>query len=312
MLMQAVDPYLAMRRAVGFALDHTEGYLRNFARFALARGDTHIVAATAVDWASLTTSEAQRRNRLHTVIRFARFMAAEDSRHEIPPEGIFWGRRQRPMPYIFSDDEIEQLLSAASRLGPPGSLRPQTYSTLFGLLAVTGMRVSEARNLHLHDVTIDGLLIRETKFHKSRLLPLHVTTRTALDRYIDQRRPVRGDNTVPHVFLSAHGRAMTRMGFTHLLHKYVCLAAQECPSLHEKHVTPHVLRHTCAMIILQATGDLRKVSLWLGHADMQTTAVYLRADPTEKIAALEAVMPPALRRGAFTVPDKLIASLQGK
>jgi integrase/recombinase XerD len=92
----------------------------------------------------------------------------------------------------------------------------------------------------------------------------------------------------------------------------VCLAAQGCPSLHEKHVAPHVLRHTCAMIILQATGDLRKVSLWLGHADMQTTEVYLRADPTEKIAALEAVMPPALRRGAFTVPDKLIALLQGK
>jgi integrase/recombinase XerD len=128
MLMQAVDTYLAMRRAVGFALDHTEGYLRNFARFALARGDTHIVVTTAVDWASSTTSEAQRHNRLHTVIRFARFLAAEDSRHEIPPEGIFWGRRQRPMPYIFSENEIEQLLSAASRLGPPGSLRPQIYS----------------------------------------------------------------------------------------------------------------------------------------------------------------------------------------
>ena len=187
MLMQAVDTYLAMRRAVGFALDHTEGYLRNFARFALGRGDTHIVATTAVDWAARTTSEAQRHNRLHTVIRFARFMAAEDSRHEIPPEGLFWGRRQRPMPYIFSDDEIAQLLSAASRLGPPGSLRPQTYSTLFGLLAVTGMRVSEARNLHLHDVTRDGLLIRETKFHKSRLLPLHETTCTCSDSRTSQR-----------------------------------------------------------------------------------------------------------------------------
>ena len=83
MLMQAVNTYLAIRRAMGFALDHTEGYLRNFARFALARGDTHIVAATAVDWASRTTSEAQRRTRLHTVLRFARFMAAEDARHEI-------------------------------------------------------------------------------------------------------------------------------------------------------------------------------------------------------------------------------------
>ena len=105
---------------------------------------------------------------------------------------------------------------------------------------------------------------------------------------------------------------MTRMGFTHMLHKYVGLAATTCPSLTEKHVTPHVLRHTCAMVILQATGDLRKVSLWLGHANMQTTEVYLRADPTEKIEALESIMPPALRRGQFTVPDKLIASLRGE
>ena len=114
------------------------------------------------------------------------------------------------------------------------------------------------------------------------------------------------------MFLSTHGHALTRMGFTHMLQKYVRLAERGCPSLQAKHVTPHVLRHTCAMMILQATGDLRKVSLWLGHADMQTTEVYLRADPTEKLEALEAVMPPALRRGQFTVPDKLIAFLQDR
>ena len=146
------------------------------------------------------------------------------------------------------------------------------------------------------------------KGRRERALPLWRQTADDLQEWL----AVRGDHTVPEVFLSAHGRAMTRMGFTHMLHKYACLAAQRCPSLKAKHVTPHVLRHTCAMIILQATGDLRKVSLWLGHADMQTTEVYLRADPTDKIAALEAVVPPTLRRGAFTVPDKLIASLQGK
>ena len=96
------------------------------------------------------------------------------------------------------------------------------------------------------------------------------------------------------------------------IRKYVRLAAHRCPSLAATQVTPHILRHTCAMMILQATGDLRKVSLWLGHADMQTTEVYPRADPTEKLEALEAVMPPALRRGQFTVPDKLIAFLQDR
>ena len=129
---------------------------------------------------SSPTAEAQRHYRLQTVQRFARFMAAEDPRHQIPPAGLFRGQRQRPIPYIFSETEIERLLRAARHLGPPGSLRPHTYSTLFGFLAVTGMRVSEARNLHVQDVTVDGLLIRHTKFHKSRLLPVHETTREAL------------------------------------------------------------------------------------------------------------------------------------
>ena len=95
------------------------------------------------------------------------------------------------------------------------------------------------------------------------------------------------------------------------IRKYVRLAAHRCPSLAATQVTPHVLRHTCAMVILQATGDLRKVSLWLGHADMQTTEVSLRADPTDTMEAIEAMIPPALRRGRFTVPDTLIASCRG-
>jgi integrase len=95
------------------------------------------------------------------------------------------------------------------------------------------------------------------------------------------------------------------------IRKYVRLAAHRCPSLAATQVTPHVLRHTCAMVILQATGDLRKVSLWLGHADMQTTEVSLRADPTDTMEAIEAMIPQALRRGRFTVPDTLIASCRG-
>jgi integrase/recombinase XerD len=101
---------------------------------------------------------------------------------------------------------------------------------------------------------------------------------------------------------------MTREGFAYVLRKYVRIAAHSCPALTGQQVSPHVLRHTCAMMILHATGDLRKVSRWLGHADMQTTAVYLRADPTDTREAMEAVMPPTLRRGQFTVPDQLIAS----
>ena len=100
---------------------------------------------------------------------------------------------------------------------------------------------------------------------------------------------------------------MTRSGCEYILQKHVKPAAQACASLQKKGVSPQVLRHTRAMLVLQATGDIRKVALWLGHADIHTTDVYLRADPTEKLEALEAVVPPTLKRGAFRVPDKLIA-----
>jgi integrase/recombinase XerD len=120
---------------------------------------------------------------------------------------------------------------------------------------------------------------------------------------------VRGEVLVPELFVSAQGRAMTRVGFAYILRKYVRRAAKDCRSLAGKQVSPHVLRHSCAMLIYQATGDLRKVALWLGHAHMQTTEVYLRADPTDKLNAIEAVVPPSLRRGQFTVPDRLIAAL---
>jgi integrase/recombinase XerD len=123
---------------------------------------------------------------------------------------------------------------------------------------------------------------------------------------------VRGETTAPELFISTHGQAMTRVGFAHLLRKYVQRAAQDCPTLQGKRVSHHVLRHTCAMMMYRATGDLRKVSLWLGHADMQATEVYVRADPTEKLDAMGAVIPPSLRRGQFTVPDRLIAMLHGQ
>jgi site-specific recombinase XerD len=146
------------------------------------------------------------------------------------------------------------------------------------------------------------------KGRRHRSLPLWKQTADDVRAWL----AVRGETTVPELFISTHGRALTRVGFTHLLRKYVQRAAQDCPSIRGKRVSPHVLRHTCAMMMYQATGDLRKVSLWLGHADMQATEVYVRADPTEKLDALDAVIPPSLRRGQFTVPDRLIAMLHGQ
>ncbi len=171
-----------------------------------------------------------------------------------------------------------------------------------------GLRVSELVSLPLTAVTWQPTptLHIEGKGRRHRDLPLWKQAAEDVRSWL----AVRGDLPTPELFVSSHRRAMTRVGFAYLLRKYVQRAAQTCPPLAAKKVSPHCLRHGCAMMIYQATGDLRKVSLWLGHADMQTTEIYLRADPTEKLAAIEAVIPPSLRRGQFSVPDRLIEALQ--
>ena len=103
---------------------------------------------------------------------------------------------------------------------------------------------------------------------------------------------------------------MTRYGFEYILAKHVAVAARKQPSIADKRVTPHVLRHSCAMHTLQATRDIRKVALWLGHASLQSTETYLRADPTEKLEALATMAPLYLQQGKFQVPDKLLTMLR--
>jgi integrase/recombinase XerD len=128
-------------------------------------------------------------------------------------------------------------------------------------------------------------------------------TTAALNAWIQ----VRQAHSAPELFHNAGGRAMTRAGFEYILDKHVGSAGNKLPSIVKKRVTPHVLRHSCAMHILQATADIRKVSLWLGHASIQSTEIYLRADPTEKLDALAMGIPPILKRGKFKAPDKLLA-----
>jgi len=170
-----------------------------------------------------------------------------------------------------------------------------------------GLRVSELVGLPLAAVDLQSSpsILVQGKGRRERCLPLWKQTATDLRAWL----AVRGEALAPELFLNARGQPMTRSGFEYVLRKHVRTACEHCPSLNGKRVSPHVLRHSCAMMILQATGDLRTVSLWLGHADMQTTEVYLRADPTDKLEAVEAIIPPALKRGRFTVPDKLIESL---
>jgi integrase/recombinase XerD len=171
------------------------------------------------------------------------------------------------------------------------------------LCFAAGLRVSElveAMNLSLQRTP--SLLVKG-KGRKERCLPLWKETAADLRAWLT----VRGDVRVPELFVNAEGRAMTRAGFEYVLDKHMRTAAEKCQSLRGRSVTPHQLRHSCAVIMLQATHDIRKVALWLGHADIRTTEVYLRMDPSEKLE--EAVIPPELRRGRFKAPDALIASL---
>ena len=174
-----------------------------------------------------------------------------------------------------------------------------------------GLRVSELVGLRLDEIELDGpypsILVRG-KARRQRRLPLWKEATRALRAWL----AVRGSAPTPEVFLNARGEALTTSGFSYIVKKRVRAATLPCPSLSRKRVSPHVLRHTCAMTSLQATRDIRKVALWLGHSSLKSTEIYLRADPTEKLEAIEKVLPPELRRGVFQVEDKLIAWLAGQ
>jgi site-specific recombinase XerD len=176
------------------------------------------------------------------------------------------------------------------------------------LAFAAGLRVSELVGLTVDDVSLQpSPTIRvRGKGRRERQLPLWKEATMAIRAWM----AIRGPAAVPEIFLNARRQPLTRSGFEYVLSKHAIKAANKRPSLLKKRVSPHVLRHTCAMTVLQATNDLRKVSLWLGHASIQTTEVYLRADPTEKLAAIESMVPPPLRRGRFRPPDRLIASLR--
>ena len=182
MLSQAVESYLSVRRACGFALKSQGNLLRSFAAFSEARGKQFVNSDIAIEWAGLARSVRQRARRLGEVIRFARYVRAEDLSHELPSAVFGRDLRYRPIPYIFSPDNVVRLVEAAAQSGYR-SLRRQTYSTLFALLACTGLRVSEAIRLRLEDITPDGIIIRVSKFRKSRLVPLHETARAGPSRY---------------------------------------------------------------------------------------------------------------------------------
>jgi integrase len=285
MLNQDLTRYVDLHRSMGFKFRTQYSLLKNFVSFAEANGDEFVRVGRVLDWATCAPSPPQRCNRLRMVRRFAQVMQAEDPRHEVPSaDALGQEAFKRRIAHIYQPNEIAQLMRAAAQLPPIGSIRPLMYSTLFGLLAVAGMRISEALALRLEDVTADGLIVRQTKFQKSRLLPLHDTTQRALDKYLSVRLRL---GTLDHALLvSTSGKAPgyhTVAATFRRLSRSIGLRGepgQPGPRIHD-------LRHTMAVRSLEqcphdpdaVARHIVALSTYLGHAHITDTYWYLQATP---------------------------------
>jgi len=211
-LRAAVEDYLALRRGLGFKLRLAGPALLDFAAFLAREHAPHITNELAARWAMLPREcqPALWAARLRFVRGFARHRRATDPRTEIPPASLLPFRPGRARPYLYSDQEVQQLLVAAAALPPRASLRGATYHCLFGLLAVTGLRISEAISLELQDVDLEHgvLTIRGAKFGKSRLVPLHVSTIRVLTHYARRRDRYLGTSHAPRFLVNDRGKTL--------------------------------------------------------------------------------------------------------
>ena len=222
--------------------------------------------------------------RLQSVVQLALFLRSEDPLHEVPALALFPAATIRPVPYIYAPEEIERLVRASGQLHKTYPLRRETYATLFGLIAATGMRVSEALSLRFADVQPDGsLLVHEAKLGKSRLVPLHPSTVEALNHYLGKRRKLPA--TDDHLFLSAGGRRISRSMVNYMFRRIAKLAG--VASARKRPCRIHDLRHTFATRSLEACSTRREgvarhfvaLSTYIGHSDIKHTYWYLEATP---------------------------------
>lgn len=272
----------------------------------------HLDAQLVLDFLAHLQSERRnsartRNSRLIAIKSFMRFVeyrvpsAIEQVRRvlAIPAQ-----RTDTTLVHYLTPEESEVLLGAPD----PTTRHGIRDRAMFYMGTAGGLRVSEIVGVRISEVAFNGRYMElrvRGKGRRQRVLVLWKEVADAVRAWL----AVRGEAQAPELFLNAQGQPMTRSGFEHVLEKHLGNAVLKCPSLATKRVSPHVLRHTCAMNLLRATGDIRKVALWLGHVSQKTTEIYLQADPTEKLEALGMVKLPSLRKGKFSPPDQLLASL---
>jgi integrase len=298
-LADRVEEYLALRRALGFKLDRHGRLLVDFVRFCAQRGEGHVTIDTAAAWAGLPAeaSPVWIAQRLGVVRVFARWLHAVDPANQVPPSGMWAAPYRRPSPYLYSPAEISALLTAAR--AEPHPLRAATFEAFIGLLAVTGIRGSEAMGLDREDLDVERrlLVVRNTKFGKTRLVPLHSSSLDALGRYQCRRDQMCPSPHTPALFVSAAGERL-RHGtvqpvFRRLLRRSgVGAGRSRRPRLHD-------FRHSFAVRTLlgwhqhgvDVETRLPALSTYLGHRDPAKTYWYLSATPellAHSVARLEA------------------------
>ena len=283
-LVLQVERYVELNRKLGYKFAENERLLLEYAEFATAFGDQWTLSDRIIDWASQGSSPNRASIKLQIARNFALSLHAEDARHEVPPRGAV-GRRNpsRPSPYLLTRAQVRQVMDAALSLPTRDPIAPYTWHYLFGLMAVTGMRRAEALALRLSDITPDGLLVRESKFRKSRLLPLHEDTWRALDEYVAIRKRLGGPGD--HLFVLATGKppagATATRAFLRLLRQLGLRGkpGEPGPRLHD-------LRHSYCVWALDSLGDdedpsrhMLALSTYLGHSRLANTYWYLKATP---------------------------------
>lgn len=289
-LREALEEYLATRRALGFELGQTGSNLHRFVDFAEQEGAEFITRNLALRWARqpAAAQPAWWARRLGMVRLFARYRSATDPRTEIPPQGLIPASYHRQAPYIYSDPQVEQLLQAAGQLPSVTGLRAATYTTLFGLLAVTGMRMGEAIDLNREDVDLcaDILLVQRTKFGKSRLVPIHASTHRALADYQALREQIYPQLKTPSFLVCEQGRRLVKStvrGTFVKLSRQIGLRGpgdRRGPRLHD-------FRHRFSVRTLlnwyrtgvDAERHLPQLATYLGHTHVSHTYWYLSAVP---------------------------------
>jgi integrase len=284
---QALAGYLAVRRSLGYKLDRPEKLLAQFITYLEDAGAATVTTDHALAWATLPGGDPSwHAYRLAVARGFATYLHTIDPAAEVPPAGLIPGRRHRATPYLYSGAEIAALITAAASLRFP--LRAATYQTLIGLLAVTGMRVGEAIRLDRDDLDLASgvITVRQSKFGKTRLVPLHPTAVTALRSYLRQRDQMHRRPATPAVFISPAG---TRLIYCNVHATWRLLTARAGLAPRSATCRPriHDLRHSFAVASLldayaagqdgQATLGL--LATYLGHADPRHTYWYLSAAP---------------------------------